>query len=260
MKPLISIMIPTTNQGFSHISHLIPTLSIEAKEQNAEIIVIDNGSRDGTTNYLSNYECRIIVNKSNRGFSVANNQAAEIARGEYLLLLNNDTTITPGLLRDMVEVFSIHHTIGIVGCCILTMDEKKVQHAGVCFTVDYVPYELGLEIPSIAPGIPRNDERVGSVREVPSVSAACMMVKKSVWDEIGGLDEAYMNGWEDTDFVLKARERGYKVWYTGKTRIYHKHFGSHGRFAYERENRARYDAIWVHTKRAESALGGKRES
>lgn len=260
MKPKISIFIPTTNQGFVHISRLLPSLSLEAKEANAEIIIIDNGSRDGTTNYLSNYECRVIINKNNRGFSVANNQAGEIARGEYFLLLNNDTTISTGFLNEMISTFDIEHTIGIVGCCILTMDDKKVQHAGVYFTQEFVPYELGLEIPSVAPGIPRNDDRVGSVREVPSVSAACMMVKRQVWEEIGGLDEQYMNGWEDTDFVLKAREKGYKIWYTGKTKIFHQHFGSHGRFQYEKENRARYDTIWVHTNRAKLALGGKNEN
>jgi len=251
-------MIPTTIGGLMHLAILMPLLS---EEKDCEIIIIDNASRDGTCNYLSQYECTIKVNKNNLGFSKAHNQAAKIAKGEYLLLLNNDTRITPGFISEMINTFECDPKIGIVGCLIYTMDNpKKVQHAGICFTQDYVPYELGLEIPSISPGIPVNDDRVRSVRPVPAVTAACMMVKREVWDAVGGLDEEYINGWEDTDFVLKARELGYKVWYTGNTHIFHKHFGSvnAGRFKHEQANRARYDDIWVHTGRAQAALKGWR--
>lgn len=249
-------MIPTMLGGFIHLARLMPLLAQTCKEEGAEIIVVDNASRDGTCNYLSNYDLTIRVNKTNRGFSQAHNQAARIAQGEFLLLLNNDTVVKPGFITEMKRVFELDSKIGIVGCLIYTMDApKKVQHAGVCFTPDYVPYELGLEIPSIAPGIPNNDPRVMSVREVPSVTAACMMVRRSVWEEVGGMDEEYKNGWEDNDFVLRVREKGYKVWYTGRTHIYHKHFGSIGRLAFEAQNRARFDALFVHNGRAKAILG-----
>lgn len=254
---MVSVMIPTTFNGLLHLAGLMPLLS---QEKDTELIIVDNASRDGTCNYLANYDCTIKINKTNLGFSKANNQAAKIAQGDYLLLLNNDTTIIPGFIGEMVNTFECDPKIGVVGCLIFTMDNpKKVQHAGIMFTNNYVPYELGLEIPDVAPGIVANDDRVRSVRPVPSVTAACMMVKREVWDKVGGLDEEYVNGWEDTDFVLKARELGYKVWYTGKTHIYHKHFGSYGRFKMEAENRQRYDNIWVNTGRAKNALQGFRK-
>jgi O-antigen biosynthesis protein len=250
---MVSVLIPTMTQGLTHLAKLLPRL---AMEPNIEIIIIDNNSKDGTTGYLSNYDCTVKINKVNLGFAKANNQAAKIAQGDYLLLLNNDTAITEGFVQKMLEVFDKDEKIGIVGSLIYTLGSpKKVQHAGVMFTPDYVPYELGLEVPSIAPGITISDIRVPSVREVPAVTAACMMIKKSVWFEIGGLDEEYINGWEDTDFCLKVREKGYKIFYTGQTSIYHQRFGSVGRLAKESQNRQRYDDIWVHTGRAKKILG-----
>src|SRR6266481_3087609 len=96
--PKVSVMIPTTIGGLPYLADLMPGLSQEAKESDAEIIIVDNCSRDGTPNYLSNYWCTMIINKENLGFAKANNQAAKIAQGEYLLLLNNDTIIKSGLI------------------------------------------------------------------------------------------------------------------------------------------------------------------
>lgn len=239
---------------------LMPHLKEEVKTSDAEIIIIDNASKDGTTNYLANYECTLIINGMNEGFAKAHNQAAKIAQGDYLLLLNNDTMITPGFLTKMKDTFNIDPQIGIVGCLVWMMDgDNRVQHAGVMFNEDYVPYELGLPIPSIAPGILANDPRVRSVREVPSVTFACAMISRKCWDDIGGLDEEYINGWEDNDFVLKAKEKGYKVWYNGNASIKHKKHGSGGRMLHEAENRQRYDSIWVETGKAKEILGDRRE-
>lgn len=256
----VTVQIPTTIGGFTHLAALMPGLREEAKNSDAEIIIVDNASKDGTTNYLSNYDCTVKINTANLGFARAHNQAAKIAQGKYLLLLNNDTVVTPGLISEMKKTFDLDPKIGLVGCQVLMLDGvKKVQHAGVMFTQDYIPYELGLEIASVAPGIPYNDPRVASIREVPSVTFACVMIKKECWDEVGGLDEEYINGWEDTDFVLKAKEKGWKVWYTGKAVVKHKKHGTFGRFKFETVNRQRYDSIWVDTGRAKAILGEGRE-
>lgn len=262
----VSIIIPTTTQGFTHIARLLPQLAIEAQQSNAEIIVIDNGSHDGTTNYLSNYDCTVIVNKANKGFSIANNQASRIAQGKYLLFLNNDTYVTPGFINEMKKTFEIKeegkNEVGAVGCLILEMGKKIVQNIGVCFTKDYVAYPLGAEQPDISPQIPYNDPRVHSIREVPAVTAACMMVNADMFKALGGFDEEYINGWEDNDLCLKIREAGWRIMYNGNATISHQRYGSKavGRFNHEQENRNRYDTIWVHTGRAEKALGGVRES
>lgn len=252
---MISVITPTTIGGFSHLAKLMPGLS---QEKDLELIIIDNASKDGTCNYLSQYDCLVKINKIPMTFSQSNNIGATFAKSDYLLFLNNDTQVTSGFAQEMLKTFEQDPKIGVVGCLIYKMDlPHKVQHAGVVFTPDYIPYELGLEIPSIAPAIPKNDPRVTSVREVPSVTAACMMVKRSVFEAVGGFDERYKSGWEDTDLCLRIREAGYKIWYTGKTYITHKHFGSPGRFKHEVENRALYDSIWVHTGRAKQLLGDR---
>jgi GT2 family glycosyltransferase len=255
---MISVIIPTTTGGFNHLTKLMPQLSLE---KGIEIIVIDNDSRDGTTNYLGNYDVLYKVNKKKMNFSESNNYGANRSMGEYLLFLNNDTIIQPGFAQEMVNTFNADKDIGIVGCLIYTMgNPKRVQHAGVMFTAGYIPYELGLAVSDVTSGIAIGDSRVKSVREVPSVTAACMMVKRDVFFQVGGFDPEYINGWEDTDFVLRAREKGHKVWYTGLTHIQHFHFGTKaaGRFNSEAENRIRYENVWVKNGRARKVLKGFR--
>jgi O-antigen biosynthesis protein len=252
---MVSVITPTITGGLQHLSRLIPALT--QNEKDIEIIIIDNDSRDGTVNYLSNFDCLIKVNKIRKNFSESNNQGAKYASGDYLLFLNNDTIGDAGFIEKMVKTFDLDPQIAIVGCLLYLMDPpKRVQHAGVYFTDNFVPYELGLEVPSMVPALPLQDPRVKETREVPSVTGACMMIRADVFWEVGGFDEGYKTGWEDTDLVLKAREKGYKVWYNGDAVVYHKHFGSKnaGRFAYEAENRQRYDDIWVNTGRAKAIL------
>lgn len=249
---MVSVLIPTTTGGCQHLVSLMPGLS---QEPGAEVIVVDNNSRDQSGLYLSAFDCTVIHSRENLGFARANNRAAGIAKGEYLLLLNNDTTVSPGFLAEMLRVFSLRENIGIVGCLIYTQNlPRRVSHAGIRFTEGFVPYEVGLPVPGITEGIEKSDPTVYEVREVPAVTGACLMVKRSVWDEVGGLDEGYANGWEDNDFCLKVREKGYTVWYTGKTYITHKKFGSGGRLRFEAQNRKRYDDIWVTSGRARRVL------
>lgn len=253
---MISIIIPTTTSGFTHLAKLMPLLS---QEQDIEIIIIDNNSKDGTANYLANYECVVKFNQRKMNFSQSNNYGAKIASGDYLLFMNNDIVITPGIVKTMRETFDRDEKIAVVGAQLFLMDnQKKVQHAGVMFTDEYFPYELGLAQPFGVPELPYNDARVLNTREVPSVTAACMMVKKSVFEEVGGFDEEYVFSWEDTDFNLKVRELGYKVYYNGSARALHKLFGSRdrGRFLAEAANRKRYEDIWITTGRAKAILGG----
>lgn len=250
---MISVLIPTTTGGLPYLAALMPQLS---REKDTEIIVVDNNSRDGTVNYMGNYECVIKVNKVNECFSKANNQAARLASGDYLLLLNNDTVVSEGFIQGMLRTFDLDPKMGVVGCLLWKMNTSlpTVQHAGVFFTDDYLPYELGQPVESIHPGIMPNDDRVRMIHEVPSVTAACMLMKREVWDAVGGLDEEYINGWEDTDFCLKAREKGYSIWYNGQVSVQHRHNGTPGRHLHEAANRSRYDTIWRTSGRASKVL------
>lgn len=257
---MISVIIPSTKNGVHYLAALLPDLS---KEPDIEMIVIDNDSRDGTPHFLASYDCVLKINSPGRNFSQSNNQGAKLAQGDYFLFLNNDTRITPGFIQEMLNTFKLEPTIGIVGCLLFTMDNpKKVQHAGVMFNQDYVAYELGLPVEGCSPGITPGDARVKSIREVPAVTAACMMVSRKCFEDVGGFNEDFRNGWEDSDLCLRAREKGYKVYYNGQAVVYHHHFGSRGqgRFRFEKENRQLYDSIWVNTGRAKQVLEDFREA
>lgn len=258
---MISVIIPTTTGGLNYLVSLIP--SLEGQTAKNEVIIIDNSSRDGTTNYLGNHSCLIKVNTDRMNFSESNNYGAKVAAGDYLLFLNNDTRLEPTLLQDMFDTFKLDKGIGVVGCQLRLMkNPHKVHHAGIMFTEDYEPYELGLEHPFGVPELPKNDPRVWNTREVPAVTSACMMVKKEVFFALGGFNEKFIFGWEDVDFNLRARQKGYKVYYSGKSWGYHHHFGSkeRGRFRFESENRALYEKLWMDNGKAKEVLNGYRES
>lgn len=251
---MISVIISTLTGGLNHLALLLPDL---VKEPDSEIIVINNNSRDGTSQFLERYDCVIKNNNIVKTFAESNNAGARLAQGDTLLFLNNDTRICSGMIAEMKKTLDSSKSIGAVGCTLKLMDNPQmIQHAGVYFTDTFVPYELGLNLPWGLSALESNDLRITKTREVPSVTAACMMMPKKLFFELEGFDEGYRNGWEDTDLMLKVREKGLQIWYTGNTYALHKHFGSRdrGRFAHEKENRERYDSIWVNTGRAKEAL------
>ena len=257
---MVSIIVPTTTGGLGYLTELVPT--IERQTEPHELILIDNASRDGTTNYMGMHACTLKVNSVKMNFSQSNNYGAKIAQGDYFLFLNNDTKLESNLLEEMVKTFSLDPKIGVVGCQLRLMrTPHKVHHAGIMFTEKYEPYELGLSQPFGVPELPKNDDRVWNVREVPAVTSACMMVRKDVFFDVGGFDEGYIFGWEDTDFNLRARQKGWKVYYNGKSWAYHHHFGSkdRGRFLFESTNRSRYEQLWMDTGKAKEVLNGFRE-
>lgn len=251
---MISVLIPTTDGGLKYLVKLIPQLKKQILDVNGEILVACNGCNDGSEDFLRNSGVKFMTLPRNTTFSHANNLM--FAQSNYSpLLLNNDTEIPEGFIKTMYNTMITKVEYSIFGCPIYRMHDKRIHHAGVYFTQDGVPYELGLPVGDIN-GIPNTDPRVKESREVPSVTGACMLIRRQVYNDLGGLDEHYRTGWEDTDFVLRARERGFKVWYTGDTQIYHHHFGSKdkGRLQYEIENRRFYDLIWVTTGRAKKII------
>lgn len=251
---MISVLIPTTTGGLKYLTRLIPQLKPQIEKINGEILVSDNSSNDGTDRFLRQHNIFFEINNRNTTFSQSNNKLFQ--RSKYSpLLLNNDTEIVPNFIESMLKAMNEKHNYGIFGCPIYRMQDRRIHHAGVYFTQQGVPYELGLPVGDIN-GIPNTDQRIKESREVPSVTGACMLIRRQLYIDLGGLDEHYRTGWEDTDFVLRARERGVKVWYNSETEVYHHHFGSkeQGRLQFEAQNRQFYDSVWVTNGRANEVL------
>ncbi|MBI1746651.1 MAG: glycosyltransferase [Acidobacteria bacterium] len=214
-KIKVSVIIPVYNKA-GYTGNALEALFRNTGESNYEVLVVDNGSTDETPAMLASYKTRVrlIRNDTNLGFAQACNQGARAARGEYFVFLNNDTLPQPGWLDELVALIEKEPQAGIIGSKLLYPNDT-VQHAGVIFSESRrLPYH-------IYRNFDKNHPAVSRVREYPAVTAACMLVKRSVFFEAGLFDENYMNCYEDVDLCLKVRELGYKILYNPRSVVYH---------------------------------------
>lgn len=220
-SPLVSILIPNKDQKET-LEACIRSIKEKTTYANYELIIIENNS---TTEEIFAYyrelerEENIRVVRWDGGFnySAINNYGAGFAKGEYLLLLNNDiTVITPDWMEELLGHCQRKET-GIVGAKLYYPD-NTVQHAGIIIGIGGVAG-------NIFTGLKR--ERSGYLhkaslqQELSAVTAACMLVKRSVFDEVGGLEEELQVAFNDVDFCLKVGRRGYRVVFTPYAELYH---------------------------------------
>lgn len=211
----VTIIILTWN-GMVYTKRCLETLRDQTEFQNYEVIVVDNGSTDGSVEYLRSIPwLHLIENKSNQGFAKANNQAIDLSdQNSDVVLLNNDTEISqPDWLTRLQQSAYKSPDIGIVGTR-LKRPDGMLQHAGT-----YMPVETfwGQQIGSQEKDI--NQYNVDA--EVEGVVFACVYIKRKVLEEVGPLDEAYFSYFEDTDYCLKAKLHGFKVVCCGSVTILH---------------------------------------
>jgi GT2 family glycosyltransferase/tetratricopeptide (TPR) repeat protein len=206
-----------------------------------EVIIVDNGSDDGTPGFLQSLrgDVRIIRNADNRGFAEACNQGARSAGGRYLVFLNNDTIPTSGWLNALVDELERHPEVAVVGSRLL-YEDGTIQHAGVAFSrMVTLPYHIYRRTPADSPMVNRR-------REFQCVTAACMMVRREVFESVSGFDEGYRNGFEDVDMCLKIGEQGWRIVYQPKSVVYHLESQTPGRKTHEQENARRLLLRWGH--------------
>lgn len=233
----VSIIIPVfnkvelTQQCLTHLADV--TQHVEY-----EVIIVDNASSDGTHEFLRALggNVQIIRNEENLGFAKACNQGARAARGQYLLFLNNDTIPLQGWLTPLLEEVEADSGVAVVGSKLLYAD-GTIQHAGVVFSRGLSPYHVYRAFPGDAPVVNRR-------REYQCVTAACMLVRRDVFQAVGGFDEAYHNGFEDVDLCLQIRERGGRIVYQPKSVLYHLESQTPGRKAHEADNARRLLSRW----------------
>ncbi|MCU5773299.1 glycosyltransferase [Erwiniaceae bacterium BAC15a-03b] len=223
-QPLVSIIIPTRDR-LPLLRRCIESLMEKTRWQQYELLIVDNGSQDvDACEYLDQLaalnlaQVRVLRWPQPFNFSAINNFAAEQARGDLLLLLNNDIEIVDGdWLETMVE-HALRPEVGIVGAR-LEFHDGRIQHAGITAGV-------GLGTSPVYEGVAGDSDgylqRLKSVHNVTAVSAACMMVRKSVWQELSGFDaEQFPVYLGDVDFALKARTAGYLTVWTPYARLQH---------------------------------------
>ena len=232
---LTSIITLTHNQ-LEYTKKFIESIFTHTKEP-FELIVVDNGSTDGTVEYLETEfegqrsedegrkseigeqraEVRIIKNKENLGFAAGNNQGMAAARGNYILLMNNDIVVTPGWLERMISCAEKNPRIGIVG--------PMSNYVSGPQLVENVTYDIqtlnGLE--DFATKF--SDQHGEQSQRFLRVVGFCMLIKRAVINRIGGMDASYgLGNFEDDDFSLRATLASFESWIAKDCFIHH--FGS----------------------------------
>ena len=196
-----------------------------------EVIVVDNASGDGSAPMVREEfpDVRIIENDENRGFSAANNQALRVMRGRYALLLNTDAVLTDGAVRELFAFMEERADAAIAGGQLLHEDGRRQNSIANVPTLCSLLMNLPL-LEVLFPGrYPSKRYTHTEPLPVESVIGACMLVRRKAIDEVGMLDEDYFFFFEETDWALRMRAAGWKVYHVPSARIYHLQGRSIGR-------------------------------
>ena len=213
-QPEVSIVIPAYNQiGYTYAC-LISILE-HTKDVSYEVIIADDMSTDATE-HIGRYVEGVTVSRgeTNQGFLRNCNRAAKLARGRYIMFLNNDTQVTEGWLSSLVNLIRSDDTIGMVGSKLVYPD-GRLQEAGGIIWSDGSGWNYGrLDDP--------DKPEYNYVKDVDYISGAAILLPRSLWEQIGGFDERYAPAYcEDSDLAFEVRKAGLRVVYQPLSRVIH---------------------------------------
>lgn len=228
-QPLVSILIPNKDHT-EDLDKCIQSIEQKSTYRNYEYIIIENNSEEEETFAYykklqeSNEKARVVYWDGEFNFSAINNFGASHARGEYLLLLNNDTEmIHPDCLWQLLG-YCMREDVGAVGAR-LYYEDGTIQHAGVVLGFGGIAGHTFIGFEHNANGY---FSRIICAQDYSAVTAACMMTKKSVFEEVGGLTEELVVAFNDIDYCMKVREMGKLVVYNPYAQLYHYESKSRG--------------------------------
>jgi GT2 family glycosyltransferase/glycosyltransferase involved in cell wall biosynthesis len=202
----VSVVIPTRGKP-RLVQNCLTALFKMAGSIPLEVVVMEQGGDECSAFLAESFADRPVTRlESEEGWSYSeiNNAGVLATDGEFVLLLNNDTVPKSGFLKAMLAQMD-DPKVGIVGAKLL-FPNRTIQHLGVVFKQDGVPYHLGYGKPDDGTFLPatRTDD-------YPAVTFACALIRRSLWDDLDGLDPIYFFNYEDTDFCLRAVEKGYRI-------------------------------------------------
>lgn len=226
----ISILIPNKDHS-DDLRRCIESIKQRSTYDNYEIIIIENNSTEkATSDYYKTLKddsrIKIVRYEGEFNYSKINNFGAKYATGEYLLLLNNDTQVITMNWLEAMLMYAQREDVGAVGAK-LYYGDKTIQHAGIVIglgahrTAGHTHYKINYD----------NLGYMGKLcyaQNVSAVTGACLMVKKKIFDELGGLDEEFKIALNDVDFCLRIREKGYLNVFTPFAELYHFESASRG--------------------------------
>ncbi|MGO9013517.1 MAG: glycoside hydrolase family 99-like domain-containing protein [Dissulfurispiraceae bacterium] len=220
-SPLVSIIIPTRDK-VDLLKTCLESVAQLTSYPSYEIVVIDNQSESHETfRYYDELKeagrVRLLQYSEPFNFAAINNYAVKEAKGDHLLFLNNDTeVITPDWIEQML-MYSLRKDIGAVGAKLYYPD-GSIQHAGVIVGLGGVAGHSHKYFSRASAGY---FSRLEIVQNLSAVTAACIMVRRDVFDEAGGFDESFSHAFNDVDLCLKIRQKGYLIVFTPYAELYH---------------------------------------
>lgn len=252
-NPKVSIVIPVYNE-FQYTYDCIRTLVLNIKNVSYEVIVGDDESTDDTKkihSFIKNV--KVNVNHTDHGFLMNCNRAAELAKGEYIVFLNNDTLVQENWLESLVELIESDNSIGMVGSKLIYQN-GTLQEAGGIVWSDGSGWNYGR---NQDPSMPEYNY----VKDVDYISGASIMVRKDLWDQLGGFDQRFIPAYyEDTDLAFAIRKLGYRVCYQPKSVVVHFEGISNGTDvngsglkAYQEVNKQKFLEKWAEELKLQSS-------
>jgi GT2 family glycosyltransferase len=217
--PLVSIIVPTRDRS-DLMRTLVDSLESKTAYRNWELVVIDNASSElESVAYLAELgrRHRVVRDESPFNWSAINNLGVRSAAGRVLLFLNNDIEVRDGEWLDALVEHAVRPEVGAVGAKLL-YPNGTIQHAGVVLGIGAVAGHAFKHFPGDSTGY---FGQGAAIRNVSAVTGACLMVRRDAFDEVGGFDERLRVAFNDIDFCLKLRARGYLNIYTPYATLVH---------------------------------------
>jgi GT2 family glycosyltransferase len=217
--PAVSVVIPSWN-GRAYLEECLPSLQTQTFDD-FELIVVDNGSTDGTADFVRSAwpAARLLLHNSELGFCRAVNLGLDASRGELIVILNNDVVLEHTWLQELVACMDRHPDAGFCSSKALSYyDHSVLDGAGAALAPSGWFYEVG-----------HGEQDRGQYdieREVCIATGVSLMMRRSVLNEIGGLDEDFGSCCEDVDLTLRAFLAGHRGWYAPKSVLYHRRRGT----------------------------------
>jgi len=244
--PKVSIIIPVYNQ-WHYTYACLNSIFANTKDVSYEIIIADDMSTDETVRAVEWIEnVKIIRDGQNRGFLLNCNHASQYANGDYLFFLNNDTQVQEGWLSSLLDVMERDPSVGLVGSKLIYPDGRQ-QEAGGIIWKDASGWNYGrLDDPE--------KPEYNYVKEVDYISGAAILIRTSLWNQIGGFDKRFVPAYyEDSDLAFEVRRRGYKVIFQPRSVVIHFEGVSHGTDtssgikSYQLDNQRKFADKWKET-------------
>jgi GT2 family glycosyltransferase len=241
-QPLLSVIIPNWN-GKHFLTECIDSLK-EQTFRDFETILVDNGSTDGSAEFAEKRYgefIRVLRNKENLGFAGGNNIGIQAARGEYIVLLNNDTWADPHWLEELVKATQIDSLIGMWGSKIRSYFQRnRIEGIGELIYWDGLCRAQGQ--------FEQDDGQYEVMQEILFPPGCGAMYRKSVLDEIGLFDEDFFAYGDDTEIGIRARLAGWKCLYVPRAIIYHKNSGTGGQHSPFKAYYVERNRFWITLK------------